>query len=51
MTQKQTGYVLLGAALVGQVLIGRYVKSQAAAVGLPAVVALALPFVVGAALR
>lgn len=48
--QQKTWAVLVGAVAV-QVVASRYAKQQAAALGLPAVVALALPVLVGAALR
>ncbi|MFC7979757.1 hypothetical protein ACFUT3_31550 [Streptomyces cinereoruber] len=48
--QQKTWAVLLGAVAV-QVVASRYAKQQATALGLPAVVALALPVLAGAALR
>ncbi|MGW4850133.1 hypothetical protein ACWEPZ_02730 [Streptomyces sp. NPDC004288] len=51
MSQQQKAWVVLVGAVAVQVVASRYAKQQAAALGLPTVVALALPALVGAALR
>ncbi|MFJ3537071.1 hypothetical protein ACIPQA_16560 [Streptomyces sp. NPDC090109] len=50
MSKQQQNWVLLVAAVAGQVLVSRYVKSQAAALGLSTAAVAVVSLAVGAAL-
>ncbi|MET7936054.1 hypothetical protein [Streptomyces sp. NPDC005322] len=50
MSKKQQAFVWMGAAIVGQVLLGKVAKQQAAALGIPAIVVGLAGIAIGTAL-